>query len=564
MDSTKKAQADQVQGSVDPCIVDLDPSTRGAITRIENIVTMTVSSKDDLVLRAEYKAGFVQGRLQEHQSKELQKEPKEPMISWARDNSWNNAYLTDPSHGFPAKLGPSKKELERAQGILVANLEYFLEKASAFAPFAENLKRLLYRMIGIYHGASRVDPDYSGLDFKPGGPWPAIEYFEAEELVLTYEAEKPTFLDIYFINAFNDLMDVISSSPELCVNGLRVGDYPDFCSAFIRRVGDEIIIAHNSWMGFLSQTMCQTIRVNESMHTENAATPGLIGSGTDFGYNNNGILYNETTHRFNKTITKTEGLWIFWRAAMAEQFSSKIEDFFNMISVDNTGTYLNGYMVADAKNGKSGLVEMSYRYFIYYLQGGKDYVVSYKSMDGSVPSLDYDREMVTPDYLMGINYPASLQVREDLQSTDNRPARRRQFKMLLPKIVDLSSAHMAITYTDPENPLSIFGRWDLGYGETNYPKRIPDGSVDAKVASTVMAREFMKLSGELDIRSPIKGLYMLYGTPYVEREPFVWSKSSWHLEKLRGVPDRLDGIFTRLPLYLKQGDDTTATKGDER
>ncbi len=38
--------------------------------------------------------------------------------------------------------------------------------------------------------------------------------------------------------------------------------------------------------------------------------------------------------------------------------------------------------------------------------------MSSQSLDGGVCSTDYDAEMVTPDYLMGINYPASLQVRE--------------------------------------------------------------------------------------------------------------------------------------------------------
>ena len=57
-------------------------------------------------------------------------------------------------------------------------------------------------------------------------------------------------------------------------------------------------------------------------------------------------------------------------------------------------------------------------------------------------------------------------------------------------------AKNVITYTDPTNPLSIFGRWDLGYGVTDYPKQIPDGSVDAKVGSTDMVRSFMELSGD--------------------------------------------------------------------
>ena len=175
----------------------------------------------------------------------------------------------------------------------------------------------------------------------------------------------PSLMDIYFLNANNDLMDVISFSPELAPGGLRLGDHPDKCSAFLKRSGHEVILAHNSWMGFLSQTMSQTLAVNGDLVTFNAATPGLIGSITDFGYNNKGIMFNETTHRMSKSQVKPLGLWIFWRAALAEQFSGSITDFSNAISLDNTGTYLNGYMLVDAKTKETGLVEMSYRCFVY-------------------------------------------------------------------------------------------------------------------------------------------------------------------------------------------------------
>ena len=99
---------------------------------------------------------------------------------------------------------------------------------------------------------------------------------------------------------------------------------------------------------------------------------------------------------------------------------------------------------------------MSSRCFVYYRSTGGLYTVSSKSLDGNLCSTDYDSEMVTADYLMGINYPASLQVRSDLQSTDNRPARRQQFKQLLPGVNDVETATAVITYTDPSNPLSIF------------------------------------------------------------------------------------------------------------
>jgi hypothetical protein len=513
------------------------------IQTIHNIANLTVVSRDANDLKAEYRAGFVQGKLQ-----------GKTIIS-ARDNSWDNAYLTNPSHTFPKQhsptQGPTQAELNEAAGLLNDNHAAFLQylkNPATDAVTAYRLKRLLFRMLGIYHGATLNQP--ASLDFS--GTWlPDSQYFQASELTLGYETAGLTFMDVYFLNAFNDLMDVISFSPELAPNGVRPGDHPDKCSAFLKRSGSEVILTHNSWMGFLSQTMTQTLAVNDDLVTFNAATPGLIGSATDFGYNNKGIMFNETTHRMSKSQVNPLGLWIFWRAALAEQFSGSITDFFNAISLDNTGTYLNGYMLVDANTNETGLVEMSYRCFVYYRSTGGPYTVSSESLDCNACSTDYDSEMVTADYLMGINYPASLQVRSDLQSTDNRPARRQQFKQLLPGVNDVETAKAVITYTDPANPLSIFGRWDLGYGETSYPKQIPDGSVDSKVGSTRMVRSFMGLSGILDTKSSATGFWMLYGTPYINGTPFIWSQSSWKWQTLRDVPDRVDGRFTLMPLYLR-------------
>ncbi len=116
---------------------------------------------------------------------------------------------------------------------------------------------------------------------------------------------------------------------------------------------------------------------------------------------------------------------------------------------------------------------------------------------------------------------------------------------------NVQRAKRVITYTDPNNPLSIFGRWDLGYGETDYPKQIPDGALDAKVGSTEMVHNFMNLSGDPDLSSRNTGFWMPYGTPHVNGQPFVWSESLWSWQLLRDVSDRLDGKFTLMPLHLR-------------
>lgn len=526
-------------GSSNRTIYTLDENASGVIETINNISNLTVVSRNANDLKAEYRAGFIQGRLQGR------------TIMSARDNSWDHNYLLDPDHSFPRQPVPSQTELNQAAGLLNVNYAAFLQylnNPATDAVTAYRLKRLLFRMLGIYHGASRNQP--ASLDFS--GAWlPDNSYLKTAELTLGYETADLTFMDVYFLNAYNDVMDVISFSPELALGPVRSADQPDKCSAFLKRSGSEVILTHNTWSGFLSQTMTQTLAVNGDLLTVNAANPGLIGSGTDFGYNNKGMMFNETTHRMSRGQVKPDGLWIFWRATLAQQFAGSITDFFYAISLDNTGTYLNGYMLVDANTNETGLVEMSYRCFVYFRSTGGPYTVSSKSLDGGVCSTDYDSEMVTADYLMGINYPASLQVRSDLQSTDNRPARRRQLKELLPGVTDVETAKTVITYTDPANPLSLFGRWDLGYGETSYPKQIPDGSIDSKVGSTSMVRVFMGLSGILDPSASNTGFWMLYGTPKVNGAPFIWSQSSWKWQRLRDVPDRIDGSFTLMPLYLR-------------
>jgi len=94
-------------------------------------------------------------------------------------------------------------------------------------------------------------------------------------------------------------------------------------------------------------------------------------------------------------------------------------------------------MLVDANTNETGLVEMSYRCFIYYRSTGDSYTVSSRSMDGGLCDTDYDGEMVTADYLMGINYPASLQVRSDLQSPITVRKGEYSSKKLLPKVKNL-------------------------------------------------------------------------------------------------------------------------------
>lgn len=506
----------------------IDGDTQGVIEKVNNIYNTAVVSNDPNVFKAEYEAGFVQGRLQKD------------LIIPLRDNMWDAGYLMSPSHTYPQQIPPSSAEIAMAKRTLKINWDYTLDyiRGQGASEVGTKLRRLMYRLVGIYHGAVRESPENLPFD----GSW--FPSFTEAELALGYETSLLTFMDVYFINAFADLFDILPDNAPAAAAG-----NPSKCSAFVKKTGDDIFIAHNSWYCFLDQSQAFSLWVNGDYMTMNSIGPGMLGSGTDFGYSNKGIMFNETTHRATYSEPKTRTLWMFWRATLAEQFAGSLEDFFRYVSLEASGTYMNGYMVVDAKTNEIGLVEMSYQSFVFYRPDGRGGVAVTTKPAGL--DTTYDHELVRPDYLLGINFPASKLIHDELVAQDNRPERRTQFMARIGAVADIEAAKALITYTDPLNPLSIYGRWDLGRGMTPSPKTIPDGSIDAKAVSASMVRAAMNLEGVLDTGSSLKSFWMKFGTPLVDGKPFIWSESPWKGWKLRAVPDRVDGEYVLLNAYIR-------------
>ena len=507
----------------------INNDAQGVIEKIGNLYNATVVSNDPNVYKAEYQAGFIQSKLQKNQ------------LLATRDNTWDNAYLTDPSHSYPKQLPPSQDELNMTQQTLAQNWNYTLDYMQKADPpkLRAQLRRLMYRLVGIYHGAVKDKPEALPFDDQ----W--VPNFSAAEMTVGYETPNITFMDIYFINALQDLSYTLPAGTSSPVTPTPASK----CSAFVKRTDSDIYMTHNSWSGFLDQSQAVTLWVNGDMMSMNVISPAILSSSTDFGYNNKGILFNETTLRWSQTQARVDALWMFWRAALAEQFSNSIDEFFQAISLEASGTYMNAYAIVDAKTNDIGYVEMSYKNFIFFKLDKQAGVVVTTKPEGI--NTAYDNEMVQPNVVLGINFPASMQIREDLQSTNNRPARKPQFLAHMNLVTDIETAKQLITYTDPMNPLSIYGRWDLGYGETDYPKTIPDGSVDAAAVSASMIQNVFSLKGVLDTSSTNKAFWMKFGSPYVNGKPFIWSESQWKNQKLRNVPDRIDGEYTLLNSYLR-------------
>ena len=59
------------------------------------------------------------------------------------------------------------------------------------------------------------------------------------------------------------------------------------------------------------------------------------------------------------------------------------------------------------------------------------------------------------------------------------------------------------------------------------------------------------LAGVLDPSATTTAFWMKYGTARIDGKPFTWSESPWKGQKLRGVPDRVEGDWVLARLHMR-------------
>lgn len=344
----------------------LNEYTKGYAQCIDNNWNFAIYAQDPSVsiYQNEYNAGYVQGKIQGNK-----------MIKATRNNTWR-WYVLDEGPGANS-VTPPAGAVEQATKALIDNYNYmtdYVEKKQDDRHI-QGLIRLMFRMLGIYHGAADKEAlkNVSFDNLKMSGMSP-------DELKMNSGDDPLTFIDIYFLNAQMDLWDAIGKELGVDFNAVEKSDKehtlqekedaermakddhlkPGRCSGFVTKLDNgEILWAHTSWCCFFAQSCAVTYVVGEDFLTQNCFCPGQFGSNTDFGFNGHGIGFNETTETYFYNESKTLGLWLTWRAAAAESFATSIDDFYDYVALDNTGTYLNAYMLVDAYRGEFGLIEHS-------------------------------------------------------------------------------------------------------------------------------------------------------------------------------------------------------------
>lgn len=534
--------------NTDPSEYVLDEFTKGYSQCVDNCWNYAFYAQNPNVsiYQNEYNAGYVQGKVQGLD-----------LLKATRDNSWKNFLVgSTPQDAISIEVKP--EYLDACGAALVKNYDYTYQWALERRDdnLVKGIIRLMFRMFGIFEGANslpaRKDVAYEDL---------ALGKMAPEQLELGAGDAPLSFLDVFFLNAQYDLFDAVGDKIGL-VMGYGTAqkkdgrEKPDHCTAFTKKMPDgNVFWTHNSWCCFWAQSCAVTYVIGEDFVTQNANCPGQFGSNTDFGFNGKGIGFNETTHVDLYDKTRVEGVWLAWRSAAAEQFAGSIKEFYDYCSLDNTGTYLNGYQIVDSNTGEIGLLDMSYNRFVLFVSDGKK--ITMTDSTGYKPTfLDYDHHLITPTHIFGVNQPVSWWVGYELESMNLRPMRRNQLWERIDTVRDIESAKALVTYTAEREPLSIYGRWDLGYGTTELPRIRPDGSVDAKACSTQMIKDVLaNLSRKPSIDGKKTSFWMKFGTAAINQTPFIWSRSKFadmkQPEEADFVPDALDGRFNPVKMFME-------------
>ena len=534
----------------------LNEFTRGFAQCIDNNWNYAVYAQDPSVsiYQNEYNAGYVQGKVQTNK-----------MIKATRNNTWR-WYVLDEGPGANSVTPPAGAN-QIAENALVENYNYltdYVAKNQADTK-VQNIMRLMYRMLGIYHGAADKEP-LTNVTFDNL----KLSSMDPEDSKL-HDGDQPlTFIDIYFLNAQMDLWDAIAKPLGVAFNDVEKSDAektlkdkeedrhmkPGNCSGFVKKLDNgEIYWAHTSWCCFFAQTCAMTYVIGDDFLTQNSFCPGQFGSNTDFGFNGHGIGFNETTETYFYNESKTLGLWLTWRGAAAEMFSKSIDEFYDYVRMDNTGTYLNAYMVVDAYRGEFGMIDMSYARFALFKGDGSTLTV--KDSTGYEPMfLDYDHHMVSQNYVLGCNIPVYKRIWRELETIDGAPKRRYQLYRNIANVHDIESAKDLITYNESLEPISIAGRWDKNYGTSEFLRYQPHGSIDAKTFGT---EEIKQVLASLSMKPSLKGtktsFWMKFGSPYIDGTPFIWSDSIWasfkQPEDVDCIPDAIDGRWNRVKMFME-------------
>ncbi|CAK6443646.1 unnamed protein product [Pipistrellus nathusii] len=367
------------------------------------------------------------------------------------------------------------------------------------------------------------------------------------------KGKKPmTPFQIQFLNAVGDLLDLIpalSDTENSTQDALKRYDQ-GHCSALIKVLPgfENIYFAHSSWYTYAAMLRIYKHwdfnikdKDTSSSRLSFSSYPGFLVSLDDFYILSSGLVMLQTTNSvYNKTLRKLvtpESLLAWQRVRLANMMASDGEQWAQIFSKYNSGTYNNQYMVLDLKKVKLG----------HSLDTGTLYIVE------QIPSYveyseqtDVLRKGYWPSYNIPFHeniynwsgYPWLVQKLGMDYSYDLAP-RAKIFRRDQGKVTDMASMKYIMRYNNyKKDPYSkgdpcntICCREDLNSFQPS-----PGGCYDTKVADVFLALEYTAHA--------ISGPTVQGGLPV-----FHWNKFNKTLHE--GMPEAYNFDFITMKPILK-------------
>ena len=167
---------------------------------------------------------------------------------------------------------------------------------------------------------------------------------------------KINFEDILALNVSFDADSFLAMD-----NARNNGSCTSFVATGDNTVNRDVILAHTTWWRYFTGVnfnLMLKVVPDEGYSFAMQTAPGLVFSGTDFYYNEKGIMASETTLDGINTYS-LKGTPIFQRLRLAIQYADSIDSFSKHIIDGNTGGYANDYILGDGKSKEIGLLEIA-------------------------------------------------------------------------------------------------------------------------------------------------------------------------------------------------------------
>ncbi|RYG36490.1 peptidase C45 [bacterium] len=171
-----------------------------------------------------------------------------------------------------------------------------------------------------------------------------------------------------------DVWDILALNAHIELEGYYLpwlkgqASQKEACSAFVATGSwtkdSKPVMGHSFWWGWTSGQRFKavlTVKPDKGHAYVMDALPGFVHSGTDWAINDAGMVLCETTIS-GFAGYDPEGIPEFVRMRRAVQFGDSIDSMAEIFRAGNNGGYANAWLMADAKTGEIGKLELGLKH----------------------------------------------------------------------------------------------------------------------------------------------------------------------------------------------------------